>query len=256
MKRPYLVFTSAGDSSDAFFDWLEVSKKYRSYNTAVVYYGNDNSRWERIQKYADHSWRHPGFVWTSFIRYYPELKNHLYSLIIDDDLKISAEVINKVFGFARRKGASALQLSHDAKGHISYPLFSQNPSLHYRECNFIEQCFMMIKNDLLGMLVEKWKAFNLVHVTGVDIVLANVARQNNMLPFIMLDKFSFYNPHPHEKPNGREIEQAYKTSEKFHQRLDKLKTLIKENPDFFQIGPSGLSNVWFPIDVSVTDPMI
>lgn len=253
MKNPYLIFTSAGDSTDAFCSWLMVPKSKRTYDTAVVYYGNDEETWQLIQSSADYSWRHPGFVWTSFVDHYDEVKDYSYSLIIDDDLDLSSEIMDKTFSFARRKDATGLQLSKDKSSWGAYTMFHQNQDVEYRECNFIEQCFMIIRSDLLKMLVGKWKELELTHVTGVDIVLANVARQNNMLPFITLDKFFYYNPHPYDKVAGREIERAYKDTKAFEKRIGQLEKAVASDPTFFRIGPEQwmTSNISFPEKISI-----
>ena len=252
---PFLVFTSAGDSSDGFLSWLAVPKKYRSYNTAVVYYGNDDDRWEIIKKHADYSWRHTGFVWLNFITHYQELSEYMYTLITDDDLSVSYNNMNAIFSFSRKNNATALQLSKDPSSRGSYTMFHQNPDVDYRECNFIEQCFTLIRKDLLRLTIDKWMLFELSYGFGSDIVLSNTALENKMLPFITLDKYSYYNPHETEKPRGREIEAGYGGRKGFEGRVIQIEDAIRNNPDFFKIGPDPWLNahagISFPVPIKI-----
>lgn len=256
-KKDYLIFTSAGDSVDAFFSWMDVPINKRIYNTAVVYYGKDDARWEQIKNSADYSWRHDGFVWTNYVEHREELTGYRHSLIIDDDLKLEVSQINETFNFARKNNTTGLQYSKDKKSWGVFTMFHQQKGKDYRECNYIEQCFMLIRDDLLQFLVDKWKEFALEHVTGVDIVLSNLALEKDMLPFITLDKYKYYNPHPSDKPRGREIAAGYKVEDAFTNRVAKFETVVKENPEFFKIGPinwmrpeAGLS---FPTAIAAWD---
>jgi GR25 family glycosyltransferase involved in LPS biosynthesis len=256
-KKDYLIFTSAGDSVTGFFSWLNVPNNKRIYNTAVVYYGKDDERWEQIQVAADYSWRHEGFVWTSFVEHYEELKDYKHSLILDDDLKLEVSQLNETFNFAKKKNTTGLQYSKDPRSWGVFTVFHQNRGKEYRECNYIEQCFMLIRQDLLEALVDKWKEFALKHVTGVDIVLSNLALQKNMLPFITLDKYKYYNPHPHDKPRGREIAAGYKTADAFKKRVSEFEQVVRQNPGFFKVGPSRWmhpeANLNFPIHINAWD---
>ena len=256
-KKDYLIFTSAGDSVDAFFSWMDVPINKRVYNTAVVYYGNNDARWEQIKNSADYSWRHDGFVWTNYVKHRQELTGYKHSLIIDDDLKLEVSQINETFNFARKNNTTGLQYSKDKKSWGVFTMFHQQKGIEYRECNYIEQCFMVIRDDLLQSLVDKWEKFGLEHVTGVDIVLSNLALEKGMLPFITLDKYKYYNPHPHDKPRGREIAAGYKVADAFTNRVAKFETVVKKNPGFFKIGPTnwmrpeaGLS---FPTAIAARD---
>ena len=65
-------------------------------------------------------------------------------------------------------------------------------------------------------------------------MLSNVAYNNDMLPFYVIDDYTFYNPHPHEKVNSREIDSATKTT--WYDRQQKLITHMVNNPDYWRIG--------------------
>ena len=58
---------------------------------------------------------------------------------------------------------------------------------------------MIIRKDLLKLLVDKWFELELEYSTSIDIVLSNVAYNNDMLPFYIIDDYTIFNPHPTQK---------------------------------------------------------
>jgi GR25 family glycosyltransferase involved in LPS biosynthesis len=173
-------------------------------------------------------------IWNNFVEKYDEFKKYEYVLIIDSDLKLEPKNIEKTFLMAKNNKWSVCSWSYDEKSKDSYDglYFTKNKGV--RKTNFIEMCFMMIRQDVLKSLVIKWREINSDYSTGVDIVLTNVAINNKYLPFQIIDDFQLHNPNNNEKIVDSELNFIIKKD--YQLRIRDLFDVMCLNKKFWRFG--------------------
>jgi len=205
MRQSNVIFSCVGDVASEYWLWLNKTKEY---DTAVVYYGKDDAVWERIQKHATHCWRHPGQTFPSFVKHFSKLKYSQF-LIIDNDLAAKPEQIANSFRILSASNNYALTWSQDPSGQNSYSQLATRGSGDIYQTNFIENGMIFLKIGLLKNVINFVNQYctNINElVCGWDIVISNVALDNNQQPFLFLDFYSYRNPYAHEKGiESREI---------------------------------------------------
>jgi hypothetical protein len=234
--KDFLIFTGVGEDTQ-FLSWAKKPNPYfdRGIN---IYKETDKNSSLMKEINPEIILYQPGEIWNVLVNNYHLFKKYKYILIIDSDLVISPIDIQTTFLKAKRNNWTGCQWSRNPNTFCGNPKrvqkwFTKKSGI--RETNFIEMIFMLVRQDLLSLTVEKWKEFNLTYSFGCDIVLANTAQKNNMLPFYILDDFEFYNPHPHEKKNKeRVIDKELKSTVK-ERGTNFKKNAISKDTAFFQI---------------------
>jgi hypothetical protein len=211
--------------------WLNSPEEY---DTAVVYYGNDDNIWDRISKTATISWRHSGFVFPSLQEHFHQLQDYSNFLITDDDLHLDPERIKKSFYILELGYSEALSWSRDPESNEHFKHLQSEGTSSLFCTNFLEQTMVFITRELLSNLLNKASELEGQIIAGWDLLLANLAANTGEPPFLLLDFYSVYNPHPKEKPYGREIERIYKT---FEDRARPVLDYALREPDYFLVFP-------------------
>lgn len=233
LNKKFLIFTGVGDNENQFFSW---AKNFSDvFDRALNYYGEDKKRLNEISKCnSEFIFHSKGMIWENFVKNYELFKYYDYVLIVDSDLELDPKQLEETFKMAEKNNWPACQWSRDVE---SYGVFVkhciQNKNSVYRKTNYIEMLFMMIRRDLLKKLIDEWLTLDLKWSTGVCLVLSNIALHNKLLPFYLIDKFKFYNPHPHEKINGREIDYTLDVSGT--ERLHDLLKIMSNDPNKYRI---------------------
>ncbi len=229
----YLIFTGVGDNDDQWLSWAE--KESAVYDRAINFYGKDDKVLEQLESLnLNFITAEQGMIWSKFADNYEHFKDYEYVLIADSDLLIRPKEIEEAFDRASKNNWSACTFSRDGSDYGFFaPIFKSTGS-GTRQSNFVEMCFMIIRQDLLKLLVEKWFELELEYSTAIDIMLSNVAHNNNMMPFHVIDDYTIYNPHPTAKNNDREIDTVTETD--WHERQKKFVLHMIENPKDWPIG--------------------
>ena len=233
VKKKFLIFTGMGDYDHDLCSWLD----YKSdvYDRAVFYYGSNNKIYDQIlEKNTEYFFKRKGMIWENFAYHYRYFKDYDYVLVVDSDLKMNSKDLEDTFKIAESNNWPACQWSRDKNSYGNFvPLYIQHLDKKIRTTNFIEMLFMMIRKDLCKNLVKHWNELDLQYATGIDFLLSNVALWNKNLPFYIVDKYKFYNPHPKDKKNGREINSVTKTDGVI--RMKKLASIMNDNPKKYKI---------------------
>jgi hypothetical protein len=210
-KKDFLIFTGVGDNEDHYQSWA--LNKSEVFDRALFYYGENEERYTKIlSNNTEHCFKKPGMIWSNFVHNYINFSNYSYVLVVDSDLRLNPKDLELTFQLAKENNWTACQWSRDEKSFgLFVNLFKQDISKKYRKTNFIEMIFLMLRKDVCADLVLEYKKLELVYSTGVDLLLANLALEKNYLPFYVVDEYKFYNPHPREKINSREIDTVTKT---------------------------------------------
>jgi hypothetical protein len=232
MKK-YLIYSGAGDHESQWLSWAENESSV--YDRAMNFYGDDENAYEKIQSLnLFFTTKSKGTIFTNFANHYEHFKDYEYVLLVDSDLIVKPSEIEEAFERANRNQWSACTFSRDGNDYGFFAKFFETTGKGVRECNFFEMGFTLVRQDLLKLLIDKWFELELEYSDGVDLMLSNVAYNNDMLPFYVIDDYTFYNPHPHEKVNSREIDSATKTT--WYDRQKKLITYMIKDSKYWRIG--------------------
>jgi hypothetical protein len=229
----FLVFSSVGDSSDAFYSWLGKNKKY---DTAVVYYGDNDETWQRIKSLSKYSFRHKGHIFSSLVKHFSPMPKYQYYLIVDDDIEMNPEQILNTFFIMDKKKYDACAWTRDKESHGFFKYAITSKANKIWSVNFLEQCQIFISKQLLVGFIEFVKKSKLENlITGWDILLSNFSMHTKQNNFRLIDFYVYHNPHPKEKKTGsREID---RDNNGFLERSKILLDFINQNQLFFLMLP-------------------
>ena len=233
MKK-YLIFSGVGDSSDEFLSWC--THKSDIYDRAIFYYGDDKEKYNKLQDLdTEYIYKSKGMIWQNFAKKYNFFKDkdYDYVLLVDSDLDLNYKDLEDTFKIAHSNNWSMCQWSRDPAGYGFFNDLYSNNKGKYSKTNYIENLFVLIRKDFLELSVKKWNELNLEWSTGADFIIANVGLNNKMLPYYILNDYTFYNPHPHDKKNGREIDVVTNTN--YFQRTEKLRKIMSDDPKYYRI---------------------
>lgn len=237
--KDLLVFTGVGDYEDHFLSWA--SRPNPNFDRAINYYGDNSIRESQLASLnTEYYSTNSGMIWENFHKNFIDYPNYDYYLILDSDLHVFPADVEQFLYYVQQKKVygSTWSRTGDSYGYFT-PLFLQrNIDQEVYYSNWIEMCFMFLSNELATKTVRKWTNLNLSWSTGIDFVLANVASENNMLPFHVSNRFCFRNIPPSEKINGREIDFITKTNTE--ERLEEI-FLRMEKDNFFKIKPMDIA---------------
>lgn len=238
MNKDLLIFTGAGDNEDHFLSWA--GKPNIRFDRAINYYGVNEDRLDFLRsKKFEFFYQGKGMIWENFYKNFNQYNDYNYYLIVDSDLFLHVENIEKSLNYMKANGVhgSTWSRSNDSFGYFT-PLFLSRKIQHeVYYSNWMEMCFMFMSKDLTTKTVLKWRELGLSWSTGIDFVVANTAAENNMLPFRIFNSYTFRNLHPYEKKNGREIDII--TNSTVDVRLSDILAMI-EGDKFFKIKPTDI----------------
>jgi hypothetical protein len=145
---PHLAFTSAGDNN-AIASWCRPGY---GFDLAVVYHGDEIPEPPPGVAYY---FRRKGFKFANFLECadrFPEVLDSDYTLFIDDDIVMTPEAVEQVFGLARQHDLDACQPAL-APGSVGYWRHThQDVSKQLEFTNLVEiQCFC-VSRRLLGLM--------------------------------------------------------------------------------------------------------
>jgi hypothetical protein len=148
---------------------------------------------------------------------------------------MSSEEILNTFTLMQKRQYPGSSWSKDPKSYLSYSYAITKNTKTIYSTNFIEQGQVFIPGNVLKEFIIFCKNHSLENViTGWDILFSNFVIHSKLGDLKILDFYQFYNPHPNEKTNGREIDRGNKG---FEDRSNPLKQFITTNPDFFKMLP-------------------
>ena len=201
-KHPYLVFTSAGDHSNVR-RWV-VGR--RNFDLWITYYGDRpgalsdvadlyncrrGSKFQNLQ-YAYHTW--------------PQLMHDYEAVfVMDDDILIGAEDINRLFELRAELDLWLLQPAFSPWGKVSHPITRVVRTARLRYTNFVENTCPLFREDKLRAFVEVYDP--MLVGWGIDWWFLEVLGVNLENKVAVVDEIVCVNPHDVTKGGGqREID--------------------------------------------------
>ncbi|ADG66882.1 glycosyl transferase family 2 [Planctopirus limnophila DSM 3776] len=227
-----LVFSSVGDRGIAVNSWLGISsaRQDRPFDTAIVYYGNyPTGDWAQgLRARSCYFGRHRGgkiqnLSWL--IKQHPTLlEDYDYVFVLDDDLRITPDMIGRVVRTAREFDLPICSPSHDWRGRISWLHMgargsgrrAAEPPAGVELTNFVEVTCPLFETDALREYLNHflWCGSELTG-WGDDWLMTAACFQESR-PFGVLHNITICNPkdRPGPNPQLREIDQLHAVEER------------------------------------------
>jgi hypothetical protein len=208
-RRPYLLFSSVGDSYDkAVESWSQGHRRAstRNYDIVLVYYGENPARFSYLAALADRVFWSRGSKFQNLVRHLDAVAalEYRYVWVVDDDIALKPRAISRLFHIAEQYRIAAAQPAFLSRGLISHPATARRGDwvlLHYT--NFVEVTCPVLSQDALRILVGVIRPhMDLLTCWGIDILLAYHVWKPDA-PFAVIDAISVCNPHQREKRGGR-----------------------------------------------------
>lgn len=147
LPRRFLVFTSAGDRN-AVARWLGPG---RDFNLWVAYY--DGTRPTPLEHAADYFLRRAGSKFQNlhycFQRWPDLLERYEAIMVMDDDIRISPEKLDRLFALREQHDLWALQPAFSPWGKVSHRVTRVRRDCELRFVSFIELACPLFRTDKL-----------------------------------------------------------------------------------------------------------
>ena len=153
--RKYLLFSSIGKrntQTQAVNMWT--SSKNKNFDIVLYYYNSLPP-----SNCVDYCVYHPGLKFENFYHFATNHDISKYDAIwiVDDDIQIDTQQINKLFQFFSKYDLDIAQPAFSLDSHISHPITLASSSCALRYCNFVENGVMMLSNRALSKCLEVFK---------------------------------------------------------------------------------------------------
>ena len=220
-----LVFSSVGDSCDAYESWLPG----REYTVAVAYYGDSAERFGTISEKVDLCFWSRGSKFQNFYRF-GSRGRYDCSFVVDDDIEISSGDIMRCFRLMAETGAPVGSPAHDPQGRISWPIMVAPRRSCLRISNFVEMTAMFLSREAASTAMRAYAPYRELLVGwGIDFIISS-ACYTEAEPFVIFDEVRIVNPRS-RRGGGREIE-------RLQSRADRSRAWESVRGDFGQVRPA------------------
>ena len=222
-----LVFTSAGDNTQLESYWFTQRKEdgkqvwKRNFDVCIAYYGTEER--DRYKKYCDYYLRRKGSKFQNFWFFYWRqqklISQYEYIFIVDDDIVIHGDEIEKCFEYAQKHDLWICQPSFKTPSKISWGHTKYNPHKKITYTNF---CEMNVPIFSKMAICEVMKAYDPILVgLGTDLLYSQTLINHpkyTPTKMAILHDVQCINPHEDTKKNTqREID-------KCQSQLERLQT--------------------------------
>ena len=209
-KKRNLVFTSAGNNTNFHNLW---TNKNRNYDRWVVYYGDDEAKFNLYKNNVDFIVKRKGSKFQNFHYIYNKYSSHLDNyeryFILDDDIIFNTNDINKMFNISEKYDLwlCGPTFKNDGSGKISHAITKQVPNNFLRYCNFVEVNVPLFNRDALTQLMKYYDP--ILIGWGIDYLYIWALTHNKSIneynrKIALVDSVTCINPHDKKKNNKRE----------------------------------------------------
>jgi hypothetical protein len=198
-----LVFTSAGNNTN--FDKLWTGNN-RNYDIWVVYYDNNNTKYNQYKNKVDRIWKRKGSKFQNFNyiynRYYDYLIKYDRIYIVDDDIIMNTDQINELFNTSEKYDLWICQPAFLPESKYSHKItLQQNDLLRYT--NFIELGVPLFSLEALKKFMKYYD--NSLIGWGIDYLYIWANGNNVKNKYAIIDSIPCINPHDEAKQGKREL---------------------------------------------------
>ena len=200
-----LVFTSCGDNTS--FDLLWTHPFKMNFDIYIIYYGECKETFRRyyeneciniITIRQGSKFQNLKFFYDTFIDI---INKYKYFFILDDDIIIDVEDINKMFSIAKKYNLSICGPSFKPESKISHDITIQKSYVEISYTNFVELNVPLFSFDALVTFMNFYDG-SLIG-WGIDYLYINVCGLNNTNSYAIVHIVSCINPHAKFKKHKR-----------------------------------------------------
>ena len=201
-KRKNIVFTSAGDNTDFHINWCGNNRNYDVY---CVYYGDNMDNYNKYKSVVDKIWQRKGSKFQNFYYVY-SLSDNIFSsyerfFILDDDIVMSTDDINKMFLLSEEYDLWICQPSFNNISKISHPITKYNPGNILRYTSFVEVNAPLFSKKALTKFMKKYDP--ILIGWGIDYLYIWANGDTIEDKYAVIDSIQCINPHDNAKPSKK-----------------------------------------------------
>jgi hypothetical protein len=152
-----MVFTSAGDNTN--FDELWLDKK-QTYDVYLIYFGDNKEIFEKYRSKVYFSEQRKGSKFQNFYYFYKKYGDifelYDYIFILDDDICMTSQDIDRMFKIAVKYDLLICQPSFTHESQISHAITKHIPDVILQYTNFVEVNTPLFKKEALIRLMDKY----------------------------------------------------------------------------------------------------
>ncbi|GEM_PF-921593 len=202
-QRKNLVFTCAGDNAN-LTNWLG---DQRNFDLWITYYGAQPNRYSEL---ADYYMPRTGAKFPNlqyvYQHFYSILSQYEAIFLMDDDVIISTDAINRLFEIRKEYDLWILQPAFEPSGKISHPITQVHSECFFRYTNFVENTCPLFERNKLDYFMGIYEP--VLVGWGIDWWYLDVLGPDLNKKVAIVDQISCINPHDQTKSEGRrEIDQ-------------------------------------------------
>lgn len=205
-NKKNLVFTSAGNNTS--FDTLWTNYN-RNYDIWVVYYGDDDNRYNQYKNKVNKIWKRKGSKFQNFnyiyTNYYNELLNYDRFFIVDDDIIIKTDDINKLFDISIKYNLFICQPAFLPESKISHHITKVRNNNILRYTNFVEVNTPVFSKEALIKFMKYYD--DILIGWGIDYLYIWANGRELTDKYAIIDSITCINPHDNIKGDIRELNQ-------------------------------------------------
>ena len=208
-KRPFLVYTSAGDHANVR-RWVAGT---RTFDLWITYYGDRSGTFVDV---ADLYNRRRGSkfqnlqnayqTWPQLLRAYEAV------LVMDDDIIIGPGEVTRLFELRAELNLWLIQPAFSRWGKISHPITQVVRTARLRYTNFVEVTCPLFREDKLRAFMQVYDP--ILVGWGIDWWYLDVLGTNLEGRVAIIDEIACVNPHDVKKGWQREIDRLQPTKER------------------------------------------
>ena len=200
-KRPYLVYTSAGDHAN-LHRWL---RGRRNFDLWITYYRDQEGRYadeadiynsRKGSKFQNLRFAYD--TWPDIFRAYDAV------MVMDDDVVISGRTISRLFDLRQSLDLWVLQPAFNPLGKVSIPITRVQWQCTMRYTNFVEETCPLFRRDKLDHFMSVYDP--VLPGYGIDWCFLHSLGPDLEGRVAIIDAITCTNPHDRAKGGVREID--------------------------------------------------
>lgn len=202
-----LIFTSAGDNTEFYKNWISLNQNYDIY---VIYYGDSDELYNKYKDCVKFIEKRKGSKFQNFHYFYnkyPEIINlYEYFFILDDDIIFEPNKINKMFNYAKEYNLLICQPSFGDNSLISHEITRNKPFVKLTYTSFVEVNTPLFKKEAIDKLMTVYDP--ILIGWGIDMLYIQINGINLKNKYGIIHDVKCINPHPcnkHKKTKDREL---------------------------------------------------
>lgn len=203
MSKNFL-FTSLGDNTNCHNLWIGDNMNYDVYG---IYYGNDDSNYEKYKSKMKFIEKRKGSKFQNFKYFYDKYKevidNYDHFFILDDDIIININDINKMFEISKKHNLKICGPSFLPSSKISHHITKQNKrrSKALTYTNFVEVNVPLFNKEALQKLMKVLDP-SLIG-WGIDYLFIWANGINERTSYAIIHSIGVINPKDNQKTNKK-----------------------------------------------------